>query len=636
MAPAGQEPAPPGRWRAPVRWLLTVTAITAVLVGLCWGYLLQSRTQGADADSAGMVLQGWDMVEHGNLLLRGWVMADVSFYTFEIPVDGLVAAVHGLQVDVIHVAAAIEYTLLVLFAALVAAGAARDRRRGSREAWARGLIAAGIMVAPSPWNGTGVLLGGPDHTAVGVPVLITLLIVDRVVPRRWLPAAATLLLTFVLLVWAQLDDLVATLSCAVPLAVVCGASVAAFLIAAGIRRLGGRVRGRRAQSADPAQAARPGGQSLGYDAALAVLAAASFGVTELLIRGIWHVGGFYLRAIPAGSQVSALRTVPAQARALVENLMILFGANFWGRQQPQVAFAYLHLVCVAVALLGLLITIARWRRADRVTRALAVGVIVMLVAGAMSPLMIPIGGTHEVAVVLPLGAAIGGRVVGPWLTGFSAFSVPPAFSVPADLSAPSTLSAQPVPSVPSVPSSQLARVGRVTRTAAACGLAAVGVGLLCAFGYAASLPAEQPRDAALADWLAAHDLTSGLSGYWNANITTLVTGGDVHLAPVISDGKYGYLWVAKEEWFNPAVSAANFIVTTTTLEGGSDVDLHEALAWYGKPAQIYQFQQYSILVYHRNLLNSVIQPVPSQLYAPPGAGRKSKTTGAVRPTSGKR
>ena len=41
-----------------------------------------------------------------------------------MPVDGLVAAVYGLRVDVVHVAAAIEYALLVLFAALLAAGAA--------------------------------------------------------------------------------------------------------------------------------------------------------------------------------------------------------------------------------------------------------------------------------------------------------------------------------------------------------------------------------------------------------------------------------------------------------------------------------------------------------------------------------
>jgi hypothetical protein len=588
-APTGGEPVPPDRWRALARRALTVTGIAAVLFGLFWCYLLQSRTQNADSDSADMVLQGWDMVQHGNLLLRGWVMADVSFYTFEIPIDGLVSAVTGLRTDVINVAAALEYALLVLFAALLAAGPARDRTGGARVGGAgsrvaRGLIAAGIMVAPGTWQGANVLLGGPDHTAVGVPVLITLLLLDRVTPRRWRSAAVILALTFVLLVWAQLDDLVATLSLAVPLAVVCGGSAAAVVIVAGVRRLAGPGGGRRGRPEPAGDFA----QSPAYNAALALLAAASFGVTELLIKAISHVGGFYSRAIPAGSQISHLSTVPAQVRALAENLLILFGANFWRLPQPQAAFAYLHLICLALALIGLVVSIARWRTADRVTRALVVGIFVMLAAGAASPLMIPNGGTHEVAVILPLGAVLGGRVVGSWLAARAG-------------------------------SGQIARGGRALRATTAGVLAAAALGLLCCLGYAAAQPPAQSRDAPIADWLLAHHFTSGLSGYWNANITTLITGGKVRLVPLANGGTYGYLWVAKESWFNPRDSYANFIVTTTKQVGGSDVPLKNVLAWYGKPVKSYVVDQYTVVVYNRNLLENVIQPVPSELYAPKGA-----------------
>jgi hypothetical protein len=586
-APAGGDPAPPGRWRAAGRRALTVTGVAAVLVGLFCCYLLQSRTQNATSDAAGMVLQGWDMVQHGNVLLRGWVMADVSFYTFEIPVDGLVSAVYGLRIDVVHVASALEYTLLVLFAALVAAGAAADRSGGRREAWARGLIAAGIMVAPGTWQGSGVLLGGPNHTAVGVPVLITLLVVDRVRPRRPRAAAAALALTFLLLVWAQLDDLVATLSGAVPLAVVGAGTAAASCIAAGGRRLAGR-------------GGRPGDARFPwYDAALGLLAAASFAVTELLIKLISHVGGFYSRAIPAGSQVSHWATVPAQLHALGENLLILFGANFWRLPQPQAAFAYLHLICLALALTGLVASITGWRTADRVTRALVVAVFVMLIAGAASPLMIPGGGTHDIAVILPLGAVLGGRVVGRWLG---------AGAVPGQAALPGR-------------AARAARAARRARGTAAGALTAAGLGLLCCLGYAAAQPALQARDTPIAQWLLAHHLTSGLSGYWNANITTLITGGQVHLAPVTNGGKYGYLWVAKEEWFNPSVSYANFILTTTQQVGGSDVPLRDVLAWYGKPARTYQVDQYTVVVYDHNVLEDVIKPVPSQLYAPNRANR---------------
>ena len=605
-APTGAEPAPKPRWRPLARRLLTVVAITALAFGLFWCYLLQARTQGADTDSAGQALQGWDMVHNGNLLLSGWYVSDVSFWTFEVPVDGLVAAVYGLRVDVVHVAAAIEYALLVLFAALLAAGAARDRRFGGGEGLIRALVAVGVMVAPAIWDGPG-LLGAPDHTGVGVPVLITLLIVDRVRPRRWPRAAATAALAAVLLIWAQLDDPVATLSGALPLAVVCGLSAAAFLAAAAVRRLVGWIRRSRGRSAGPPRPARHGAASPGYDAALAVVAAASYGVTGLLARAIWHAGGYYLHAIPAGSQLSGWATATAQIQAEAENLLILFGANFWARSQPQTAFAYLHFVCVGVALLGLLIALVRWRWTDRVTRALAVGVLVMLVLGAASPLMIPLGGAHEIAIVLPFGAVLGGRLIGPWL---AAVRRPQA--------------GRPAPG-------QWARPALVARLAVGCALGVAGLGLLSDLGYAAAQPAVTARDDALADWLAAHNLTSGLSGYWTANITTLAAGGRVHRAPLISGGKYGYLWESKASWFDPDVSSANFIVTTTQQTSGSDVSRQEVLLWYAQPAAIYQFQQYSILVYDRNVLPSVVQPVPSQLYAPSGLDGEGRTTGEVAP-----
>ena len=76
------------------------------------------------------------MMQHGNLLLRGWVTSDVSFYTFEIPVDGLVAAVDGLRTDVIHIAAASSTRCWCCSPRWWRPGAARDRRPvGGREAW---------------------------------------------------------------------------------------------------------------------------------------------------------------------------------------------------------------------------------------------------------------------------------------------------------------------------------------------------------------------------------------------------------------------------------------------------------------------------------------------------------------------
>ncbi|HEX4291815.1 MAG TPA: hypothetical protein VH021_23010, partial [Trebonia sp.] len=389
----GEEQTRPTRRRTAGLRLAAVVGIAALTIGLFWAYLLQSRAQAANSDAAAMVLQGWEMA-HGHLLLRGWLLSDVSFYTFEVPIDGLISVVYGLQSDVIHVAAAAEYALLVLFAALVAAGSSRDRLRGGREGWVRALVAAGIMVAPGANPGAHILLLNPDHTGIGVPVLIALLVVDRLRPSRLLPVLGTALGVGLLLTWAQLDDPVAEFSCAAPLALACAVPLAA----AGVRRLAGLVRARSGRRTAPPVSWRREAELHGYDLALLVAAVASFALTQVLNRLITSVGGFYLHAIPAKSQISHWSTVPSQVKALGQNLMYLFGANFWIKPQVLTDYAYLHLIGIAVALIGLLIAIWAWPRADRVTRTLILAIFAVFAAGAVSPLMQPISGAHEVAI----------------------------------------------------------------------------------------------------------------------------------------------------------------------------------------------------------------------------------------------
>ena len=110
-----------------------------------------------------------------------------------------------------------------------------------------------------------------------------------------------------------------------------------------------------------------------------------------------------------------MATVPAQVRALGQNLMYLFGSNFWVKPQVLADYAYLHLIGLAVALIGLLIALWNWPRADRVTRTLVVGLFALFAASAVSPLMQPISGAHEIAIMVPFAAVLAGRAIGPWL-----------------------------------------------------------------------------------------------------------------------------------------------------------------------------------------------------------------------------
>jgi hypothetical protein len=110
------------RGQAAVRAL--VFAGAGVLLFLA--YLSESRTLPVNSDGAGNALEAWDML-HGNLLLHGWLLTDVSFYTTELPQYMLVELARGLGSDVIHVAAAVTYTLLVLLTALLARARATGR-----------------------------------------------------------------------------------------------------------------------------------------------------------------------------------------------------------------------------------------------------------------------------------------------------------------------------------------------------------------------------------------------------------------------------------------------------------------------------------------------------------------------------
>jgi len=557
---ASEEPAIANRPRR-LPW---AAGLGAAAVLLFWCYLLESRTTSVNADSAGQVLQGWDML-HGNPLLRGWFLGDVSFYTFEIPVDGLVATVSGLQADVVHVTGALFYTLLVLTAALLA----RGRARGPAGV-VRALLAAGVLLVPSLYPGAHVLLLSADHTGVGVPVMLTLLFVDRARERWYLPAVACLLLT-----WAQLDDPVATYTCAAPLAIVCAIRAAA----ASLTWLGSRRSARAA--------ALPWS-----DAVLAVAAAFSYELTQVVQSAISDAGGFY--QYPVATGLAAWAAIPRQLQWTWQNVLYLFGANYFKRPTAlQAAIGDLHLAGLAVALCGLVIGL--WGlffrlgpafgpgpsgRADRVTQALTVGTVAMLAAGAFGTHMAPVAGAHEIAIALPLGAVLGGRLVGPWLTARRG-------------AAHGRL-----------------RAGTITRLAVASALTVAGAGYVSALGYSAAQPGTQATTQDLADWLVSHQLTAGIAGYWEANVTTLASHGTVRLAPLNRGGRYAYPWESKASWYDPAVSQANFVVTVS----GPPVDDVYAqpaviLARYGAPASTYLFGRYTVMVYDYNLLSRVRPPV---------------------------
>ena len=120
------------------------TAAAAVLFAC---YLRLSWTVPVNSDGASNALQAWDML-HGNLLLHGWQLSDVSFYSTELPQYALLEAVHRADPGVVHLGGAMTYTLGWCWPRCWP----RDGAAG-RGALVRVVIVAGIMVAPQPGNG---------------------------------------------------------------------------------------------------------------------------------------------------------------------------------------------------------------------------------------------------------------------------------------------------------------------------------------------------------------------------------------------------------------------------------------------------------------------------------------------------
>ena len=173
------------------RRLLASVAVAAAVVLLFVAYLRISRTYTENSDSANILLMSWDML-HGNLLLHGWYLSDVSFYPTELPQYAVLEALLGLHADTAHVAAAMTYTLVLLFAVLLARGRTSGRPVMS-SAWPPMALTAGLMIAPQLGVGVFVLLLSVGHIGTAIPLMLTWLVIDWAAARPGLPGGSTAL-----------------------------------------------------------------------------------------------------------------------------------------------------------------------------------------------------------------------------------------------------------------------------------------------------------------------------------------------------------------------------------------------------------------------------------------------------------
>jgi hypothetical protein len=471
-----------------------------------------------------------------------------------------------MRTGTIHIAAAVTYTLLVLLTGFLA----RGRTRGY-EGLHRGLLGAGITLAPQLGFGAFVLLLSPDHVGTEVPLLAGWLLLD-LAPRgargdgspraerqgfRWYVPV----FLGVLLAWVQVADRVAVLTAVVPLIVVCC-----------WRILRARVSG------TPWRAVR-------FEFALVAAAVLSAVAAEAAGRALTALGGF--QATPLKFLPSPL--VGTHLRLTEWGILELFGANFAGISGSAATFfAVVHLVGLALAAAGLVLALVRLLRGrpetDLVSSVLAVAICCNLAAFVFTTAPGTIIGTgygaREIAAVLPLGAVLAGRElpVQPVLAGRA--------------------------STAGTWRADVIRSGKSWVLAA--GLAVLAC-YAAALGYGAAQPAAPAQGADLAQWLSAHHLRYGLGGVVS-NITSVQTSGQVRVAVVsVKSGQVAAQhYQSAGSWYDPKRHEATFLVAADPGPGHGDpadqVPRQAVLRTFGPPAHVYHFSGYTVMIWDTNLL----------------------------------
>ena len=366
----------PGR-RVSARRLLATAAVVLAVALLFLAYLRVSRTYPENSDESNDLLMAWDML-HGNVLLHGWYLSDVSFITTELPQYALLVWLFGLHTDTAHIAAAMTYTLVVIFSVLLARG-----RVPRREARLRMLLTAGLMFAPQLGVGVFVLLLSLGHIGTAVPLLLTWLVIDRCPPRPWVPVLVGLLLT-----WVLIADPLVLLVGVVPLVAVCALRVSRDLAR------------RQDTSVQAALRAR------WYELSLAVAAIAAQGLASLA----GHLLQAYIH--PLAYQLAPVHTWARHAWVTGKGLLVLFGAKPEG-PPAAMAFALLHLAGVALVAWAVLRVARRFLSwPDMISQILLVAMVLNVVAYVPSTLANATDlNAREFAVVLPFGAVLAGRTL---------------------------------------------------------------------------------------------------------------------------------------------------------------------------------------------------------------------------------
>ena len=425
---------------------------------------------------------------------------------------------------------------------LLAVALARAGATG-RVALIRTLIAGGIMLAPSFGLGVFALDLSVGHIGTSVPLLLTWLLLDRVGP---VGAGQVRSRWWVPAVTALL---LAWVLLADPIVLVVGLlplGVAAIILSARTFCLAGGSWLSRLRAA-------------WYPLSLIAAAGAAYELAGQAYLLVHKAGGYGLNPLPfkISSWNGLHNNMPASWKVLE-----IFGANFAGLDGVQLLLAFLHLASIAVVLTAMLIACLRYFRISLIEQVLGIAIVVNV---ALYMLTNASGlAAHEVAIIVPFGAVLAARML-------------PRLRLPS----------------------------RAQVTAGAIGVGALA-GYTAGLGWELAQPAQPMANTQLASWLEQHHLSYGLSGYWTSSSTTIDGDGKVAVRALMQFNMRRDLWMSDEQWYNPALHYANFVVLDSQPGGFTHWEPTALVKkYFGTPDRVYHDGPYTIEVWNHNLLPDI-------------------------------
>lgn len=304
---------------------------------------------------------------------------------------------------------------------------------------------------------------------------------------------------------------------------------------------------------------------------------------RLILTVIRLLGGYYVP--PAGSVFVDIHTLPQNILHAVHGLLSLFGANIFG--QPMMAVSTLsrlmHLAVLIICLSAVVAFVNEWLR-GRTSDTIGVLASVSFLSAFGSYLVYPIGSdmasTRYISCCLAFGGIALARRVGMALDAKSWAAKPRFAAVVA---------------------------GSLVAVVAYCG----------AFVSWMRRPPTHESRQVLASFLLSHDLTLGLGDYWDANIVTVLTHGQVRVVPVVANGgKLEQRYNTSSSWYaqNPCHNVSTCRVFVVWGNGGrqGEFQLGDLVKSFGAPVHVYRIpapsgRPYRVAVWNEDLFSKVVR-----------------------------